>query len=435
MPLTLIIERIALVAMLLVTPALLNTRALADILFSVTALLFLIDCARARRWGWLRQGWVPFAGAWWIWEMICSLPLPPPFYGSGPSLLQAVVMVRYFVFAAALEHWLLREPRPRLWLRWVVQAVAAYIGIQCLYQYATGRNFYGFGRWFDGELTGPFFKPRAGPELVRILFPALLPPVMVLIAQKAIIFRAAGVALAGLGIAVMVLIGQRMPVLLTALGLIVSALLLPRLRPVAIAAIVVGGLVLAASPVISPPTYYRLVEKFTTQMENFRVSPYGLLLRRADEITEQHPILGRGFNGFRIGCAEPRYFVGWTHNPGDNGLGASICKQHPHNFYTQASTDGGYPGLILFSLMVLAWLRDMSRGLWREPDAVRVGLFAAALVHLWPIASTSAFTSLPVSGYFFVVLGWGLAETRWRQVRAARGFASSLSPVATSGPI
>ena len=435
MPLTLIIERIALVAMLLVTPALLNTRALADILFSVTALLFLIDCARARRWGWLRQGWVPFAGAWWIWEMICSLPLPPPFYGSGPSLLQAVVMVRYFVFAAALEHWLLREPRPRLWLRWVVQAVAAYIGIQCLYQYATGRNFYGFGRWFDGELTGPFFKPRAGPELVRILFPALLPPVMVLIAQKPIISRAAGVALAGLGIAVMVLIGQRMPVLLTALGLFVSALLLPRLRPVAIAAIVVGGLVLAASPVISPPTYYRLVEKFTTQMENFRVSPYGLLLRRADEITEQHPILGRGFNGFRIGCAEPRYFVGWTHNPGDNGLGASICKQHPHNFYTQASTDGGYPGLILFSLMVLAWLRDMSRGLWREPDAVRVGLFAAALVHLWPIASTSAFTSLPVSGYFFVVLGWGLAETRWRQVRAARGFASSLSPVATSGPI
>jgi hypothetical protein len=435
MPLTLMIERIALVAMLLVTPALLNARALADVLFSVTAMLFLIDCARTRRWAWLRQGWVPFAGAWWIWEMICSLPLPPPFYGSWPSLVQAFVMVRFFIFAAALEHWLLREPRARLWLRWVVQAVAAYIGIQVLYQWATGRNFYGFGRWADGELTGPFYKPRAGPELVRILFPALLPPVMALINQKGIMFRAAGVVLAGLGIAVMVLIGQRMPVLLTILGLLVSALLLPRLRPVAIAAILVGALVLAASPVISPPTYYRLVQKFTRQMDHFEISPYGLLLRRADEITEQHPILGRGFNGFRIGCADPRYFVGWTHNPGDNGLGASICKQHPHNFYTQASTDGGYPGLILFSLMVLAWLRDMGRGLWREPDPLRVGLFAAALVHLWPIASTSAFTSLPVSGYFFVVLGWGLAETRWRQVRPASASATSPSPGATAGPI
>jgi hypothetical protein len=415
MPLTLIIDRIALAAMLLVTPALLDTRALADALFSVTAILFLVHCARARDWRWLRQGWVPCAGAWWIWEMVCSLPLPPPFYGSWPNLVQALIMVRFFLFAAALEHWLLRDPRPRLWLRRVVQAVAAYIGIQCLYQYATGRDFFGFGRWADGELTGPFYKPRAGPELVRILFPAVLPPVMALIARHSIILRAAGVGLAALGIAVMVLIGQRMPVLLTGLGLIVSALLLPRLRPVAIAAIVVGGLVLAASPVISPPTYYRLVEKFTRQMDHFQVSPYGYLLRRADEITEQHPFLGRGFNGFRVGCPFPRYYVGWTDKPGDTGGGAIICKQHPHNFYTQASTDGGYPGLVLFSLMVLAWLRDMGRGLWRNPDAVRVGLFAAALIHLWPISSTSAFTSLPVSGYFFVILGWGLAETRWRE--------------------
>jgi hypothetical protein len=433
MPLNLLIERIALVAMLLVTPSLLNARALADVLFSVTAILFLIHCARAGYWRWLRQGWVPFAAAWWVWELVCSLPLPPPFYGSWPNFAQAAAMVRFFVFAAALEHWLLRDPRPRLWLRWVVQAVAAYIGIQCLYQYATGRDFYGFGRWADGELTGPFYKPRAGPELVRILFPAVLPPVMALIGQKSLILRAAGVVLAALGIAVMVLIGQRMPVLLTGLGLIVSALFLPRLRPVAIAAVLVGGLVIAASPVISPPTYYRLVEKFSRQMDHFQVSPYGYLLRRADEITEQNPWVGRGFNGFRIGCPDPRYFVGWTHKPGDDGGGAAICKQHPHNFYTQASTDGGYPGLILFSLMVLAWLRDMGRGLWRSPDAVRVGLFAAALIHLWPISSTSAFTSLPVSGYFFVVLGWGLAEARWRQTLPARSSATSPAREAATG--
>ena len=420
MPLNLLIERIALVAMLLVTPSLLNARALADGLFSVTAILFLIHCARTRQWGWLRQGWVPFAGAWWIWEMLCSLPAPPVFHGTWPDFVQAAMMVRFFVFAAALEFWLLREQQRRLWLRWVVQAVAAYIGIQCLYQYATGRNFYGFRRWADGELTGPFFKPRAGPELVRILFPALLPPVMALIARKEMLYRAGGLALAGLGIAVMVLIGQRMPVLLTGLGLIVSALLLPRLRVVAIGAVVIGGVVLAASPIISPPTYYRLVEKFSRQMDHFQTSPYGYLLRRADEMTEQNPIFGLGFNGFRRDCPEPRYFVGWSNKPGHDGGGADICKQHPHNFYTQASTDGGYPGLALFSLMCLAWLWGVGRGLWRNPDPLRVGLFAAALIHLWPIASTSAFTSLPVSGYFFVILGWGCAETRWRQPSPAR---------------
>jgi hypothetical protein len=415
MPLSLLIERIALVAVLLVTPSLLNARALADILFTLTAILFLVQCGRTRSWSWLREGWVPFAGAWWIWEMLCSLPLPHPFHGTWPNLIQAVVMVRYFVFAAALEHWVLRDPRPRLWLRWVVQAVTAYICAGVLYQYAFGKNFYGYGRWADGELTGPFYKPRAAPELVRILFPAVLPPVMSLISRKSFLAKTAGVAIGAIGIACMVLISQRMPVLLTMLGLAVSALLLPKLRPVAIGLFVVGGLVIAASPVISPHTYYRLVEKFSMQMDHFRSSPYGLLLRRADEITEQNPVFGRGFNGFRDGCPEPRYWVGWTETPGDNGGGLSTCKQHPHNFYIQASTDGGYPGLILFSLMVLAWLRDMGRGLWRRPDAVRVGLFAAAFIHLWPIASTSAFLSLPVSGYFFVILGWGLAETRWRQ--------------------
>lgn len=415
MPLSLLLERIALVATLVVTPALLNARALADILFSVTAILFLIHAARSRSWGWVRQGWVPVAGAWWIWEMICSLPLPPLLHGSWPNFVQALVMVRFFVFAAALEHWLLRDPRPRVWLRWVVQAVAAYICAGVLYQYAFGKNFYGYGRWADGELTGPFYKPRAAPELVRILFPALLPPVMELLSRKALWYRAGGLLLGAIGIACMVLISQRMPVLLTILGLAVSALLLPRLRPAAIALVIIGGVVIAASPVISPQTYYRLVEKFSTQMDHFRSSPYGLLLRRADEITEQNPIVGRGFNGFRDSCPDQRYWIGWSGKPGDDGGGLPTCKQHPHNFYIQASTDGGYPGLVLFCLLVLAWLRDVGRGLWRAPDPVRVSLFAAALIHLWPIASTSAFLSLPVSGYFFVILGWGLAEARWRQ--------------------
>ena len=43
---------------------------------------------------------------------------------------------------------------------------------------------------------------------------------------------------------------------------------------------------------------------------------------------------------------------------------------------------------------------------------LRVGLFVAALMHLWPVASTTAFTSMPLGGWFFVLLGLGLAETR-----------------------
>jgi hypothetical protein len=33
-------------------------------------------------------------------------------------------------------------------------------------------------------------------------------------------------------------------------------------------------------------------------------------------------------------------------------------------------------------------------------------------VQLWPVQSTTAFTSMPMGGWFFLLLGWALAETR-----------------------
>ena len=106
----------------------------------------------------------------------------------------------------------------------------------------------------------------------------------------------------------MVLIGQRMPLLLTGLGLLVVAVLLPRLRPVVLAAGIAGLTLVGASAVVSPPTYHRLVLKFTAQIEAFPTSPYGQLYARAWHIGRARPLVGRGFDGFRTGCPMPRYF-------------------------------------------------------------------------------------------------------------------------------
>jgi len=103
-----------------------------------------------------------------------------------------------------------------------------------------------------------------------------------------------------------------------------------------------------------------------------------------------------------------------------------VCVQHPHNHYLQALTDAGLPGLLLFGLLVAAWLRGLSPGLWQGArrrrssadgseagrHALRVGLLVAALIQEWPIASASSFTSMPLSGWFFLLLGLGLAEAR-----------------------
>lgn len=394
---------------------LLHARAAAEIGIDLVGACFLLRCTVQRRWGWLGQDWVPIALAWWGWLVVCTIlnaSLPGQ---DGSALLQAPLVVRFLVFVAALEHWTLADRPARRWFLGSLTAATLYVAAQTLLQFATGHNLYGVPRSPDGELTGPFTKPRDAPTLVRMLFPALLPPVGLLLARSGWLPRLGGIVLFAGGIAVIVLIGQRMPVLLAGLGLLVTALLLPRLRgPVAIA-VVAGGALIAASAVVSPPVFYRLVTKFSRQAGDFAASPYGLIAERAIAIAGEHPLTGRGYDGFRTGCPQPRYFQGW-HWPGEpaqgDGGGAAVCVTHPHNHYLQALTDAGVPGLLLFCALVGTWLYRLGRGLLRNPDPLRAGLFVAALIQEWPVASTSPLTSLPIGGWFLLLLGFGLAEAR-----------------------
>jgi len=381
---------------------LLHERGIAEALLILLGLLFVARCVALQDWAWLRRGWVRIALVWWGWLVVCSVPA-----GIGPAI-QAAGLIRFLALVVALEHWTLRDAAARAWLARLLQWAALYIALQCLLQFATGRNLYGYPRGPDGELTGPYAHPRAGPPLSRLLFPALLPVVGRWVAMPG--WRPfAGVLLTLAGVAVMVLIGQRMPLLLTFLGLFATALLLPRLRGVVLFSLVAAGLLLAVAPIVSPPAFNRLVTKFSGQMQHFPDSPYGQIAARAVAIGSAHPGTGAGFDAFRRLCSDPTYFQGWH---GDDGGGAAICVQHPHNHYLQAFTESGVPGLLLFCALILAWLRGVGRGLWRDPDLLRVGLFVAVLIQEWPIASTSAFSSMPLSGWFFLLLGFGLAETR-----------------------
>ena len=336
--------------------------------------------------------------------------------GNLHSTIQAVSVVRFLLLAAAMEHLFLKPESIRNWLYVLSAAAVVWIGLNCLVQMITGVNIIGWPRGPDGELTGPFGTPRAGPAVSRIMLPAVLPPVAELLETRDIVHKLAAYALLLIGFALMILIGQRMPLVLTLLGFLIVAVLMRELRPLVLAAAIGGALLLAASPVVAPEAHTRLVLLFTRQLENFSTSPYGKMYARAWEIGRQNPITGLGYDGFGTGCPQPRYFRPTFDGSLPDGGAATFCWNHPHNYYFEALNDGGFVGLGLFCATVLAWLATLGRGLWRQPVAIRVALFATAVFEFWPIQSSTSFTSMPIGGWLFLLLGWGLAEARWARV-------------------
>jgi O-antigen ligase len=409
------LRQIALIAALAVPFGLLHAFVLAEICIAITDILFLAQAFQSRNFSWCRQPWFIVAMLWWGWTLICSLPLPSlGLHGFGfiGSTIQAFVSLRLIILIAALQSWVLTTPRAR-YILWLLIALSVlWIGIESWQQLLTGHNIFGNPRFGDGALTGPFHKPRAGDLYGHLLFIALLPPMLACLAKGQRFWQLAGFGLAALGVATSVLIGQRMGVIFTGLGLVLAALFIRKLRRPALIIAAIAVLTLLATPILSPPTYKKLVGETSQQVAHYAQSPYGQIETRAAVMGLSSPITGWGYDGYRHYCSQDKFSGGIPAlGLAPTSLALYACIQHPHNFYLQALADAGFPGLALFTLMSLSWLVAMFRGLLADKNAIRIGLFIAVFTFLWPLASTDEFPTLYLPGWLFLILGLGLAYT------------------------
>jgi hypothetical protein len=403
---------------LLVPLGLLHAWVLAEVMIALTDVLFLAEMLRRRDFTWTRSPWFIAAMLWWVWLVFCSIPWLFTTASWRMGFVEAVVIIRMLLFAAALQHWLLTTARTRHVAWWVLALSCLWIGVESWQQYLTGKNIFGDHRFGDGALTGPFFKPRAGALYAHLLFLALLPPLIAIYA-KGRIWQFAALALAVLGVVTSVLIGQRSPTILVALGLVTAAFFYPQLRRIAIIAGIAAVAFLAATPIISPRTYAKLIGETFRQVAHFALSPYGQIWTRGTVMGLASPLHGWGYNGFRELCPQPQFGAGLPAlglAPTQLALGA--CNLHPHSYYIQAFTDAGIPGLILFVVLIAIWFRMLSAGLLKNPNPVRVGLFIFFVTFVWPFETTDAFPTLYMLGWFFFALGLGLAHTNILPERA-----------------
>jgi O-antigen ligase len=405
-------RQVALIAALVAPFGLLHVFPLTEVCIGVIGVLFLADSAVRRNWSWARKPWFILACAWWAWLVFCSIPLPQFGFGDDgmSGFIESIVIIRLILFTAALQAWVFTTPAARRWGWLMLTLSLLWIGIECWQQYLTGHNIFGNPRWGDGALTGPFWKPRSGPLYAHLLFIGLLPPAMALLSRPGWLPRAGGLALTLLGMVTAVLIGQRMCVALAGLGLAIAALYLPRLRVPLLVALAAALAVLLATPIISPTTHGKLVGETERNFHHFSQSPYGEIFTVATEMGVKSPLHGWGYRSYRVDCAKPQFNTGLPAlgiAPTQQALGA--CNLHPQNFYIQAFSDAGFPGLILFTAWMVYWTWLAARGLRRNPDPVRVGLLIGIINYTWPISSTDEFPTLYMLGWFFFFAGLALA--------------------------
>ena len=402
--------RIAAGATVLLPVFIFHARAAADAAVSITALLFLIESARCGVWHWLRRPWVIAALALWACIVIGAL-------NTGPqaSINQSLVAVRLFIFFAALEEWVLPDQQVQRWLTWSIRIMAGWLMLEVWQQYLTGHNLMGYPSWPNGGMnTGPFEKPRAGPVFIGMFIPALLPPALDLLKRADWKGFWGGCLIIALGLATMIVISQRMPLVLAIFGLFIAALIEKRMRlPVLIAACL-GAVAIAALPAAAPQIYDRLVLEFGRQIAHFAEDNYGQIFTRATEIAIAHPWFGVGADGFRYLCDDPQYMHGLREYGIPTALEqtAGGCNLHPHNYYFQIAAAGGLLGLAAFVTMVVTALRRTSRLAASEVPNQQRMLFVALCVSFWPIASTLSLFVLDAGGWVFLFMGWALAASR-----------------------
>lgn len=376
-------------------------RAAVDIALSLVAVLFLVRSAVTHDWSWARSTWFKVGAGLWLWMLFLSFFA----YDVGLSFSQAVPWIRFLLFAAALEVWVLDE----IWMRrllWVATATLVFVSLDALLQYFTGTNIYGDPRWSEDRLTGVFERPRVGIFITKLMFPVVLGAFAWHAWRRGkILPTTLFVALVTLLLATVFLSGERMALLLAMLGLIFAAVLQRGL----VRKLVIGALTLAVASVLAlavfnPKMVNRHVDQTIHTIEHLGESDYGQIWNSGLHLVMEHPVLGAGMKNFRVAC--PTLDL-------PNPTNAIRCSTHPHNLYLEWACEAGIPGLLGVILLIAVLFRRIREVAHRYGYGVwLLGPTVSMMVHLWPLGPSGSFFSNWAGGMLWLAVGWALAASR-----------------------
>ncbi|MEM7042527.1 MAG: O-antigen ligase family protein [Pseudomonadota bacterium] len=376
-------------------------RAPSDIAVSLIAILFLLRSALGFGWGWLRTYWVVAAVVFWAYLLLASTLAISP----ADSFGRALPFLRFVLFAAALQYWLLIEPGTVRCFLVVLAGVVVFVLVDCLYQYANGVDI--FGKEAEGlfRLSGPFNNDVAGTFLAKVSLPALGLWFVWSAARKNLSWSIGGMLALLIGL-VILLTGERTALVSYAMGLGILILAVRSIRRPLLLIGIIGLIGVGAIVSQDKELRERFVGHTTSDFQDFWNNRYGIIFVHAIDAWQQAPITGVGLKNFRLTCENDNF----EHK----GPIATWCFNHAHNPYLEVLSETGAIGLLLFLVLILLILKEIVAG-WRpaRPDFPLVVASAASLVmFLWPVMVSKSLFANWNAMLFWLAIGLALAIAR-----------------------
>jgi O-antigen ligase len=364
---------------------------------ATVALLFLAHSWRERDWRWVRRGWFLAALALWLYALARTLLLNP----TATGVLTALQEIHFVVYAAALAEWILPRPQARDRLLWATIATMTFYSLDCLLQFAIGRDIIGRTLFNGNRLTSVFGKPGVGAEIGWLYLPATMG-----LWRKGYPWLAGALGLAC--VAAVLLSGDRMGLLTALAAIVLFAIVAGRARKALLVALPVFAVLLGVVLYFNPETYQRQVETTAQTIQRVDESVYGLVFLTSLRVARDHPLFGVGVRDYQAACEQAKY--------GPLRVGAEQfkrCQGHPHNIYLQWLVETGIIGLALYVAFAALSLKAVIEAApAHRDDLLFIALAICLALRFWPAETATSFYSSWSAAPLFLILGWTLSYAR-----------------------
>ena len=167
------LKKISLFLLILLPFAIIIGQAPSDIIVSTISILFLVKSIIKKDWSWTKIKWVKIIFFLWIYLIFAS------FFSLDLkiALEHSVLFLRFFIFAVALQYWILTDKKLLTYILYSVLVAFIFVFIDTFYQFLHFDLTKGYGPDILGyysndhfRLTGPFRSNIPGAYLSKFFF-------------------------------------------------------------------------------------------------------------------------------------------------------------------------------------------------------------------------------------------------------------------------